>query len=51
MASPDDDLIVPLRPVLRKKQVKQVLSSDSDEPIIIEDDEPQVIKKESGPST
>lgn len=45
MASPDDDLIVPLRRVLRKKQVKPVLSSDSDDPIIIEDDEPQVIKK------
>jgi hypothetical protein len=46
MANSDDDLIVPLKRVLRKK-TKPIFSSDSDEPIIIDDDEepPKPIKK------
>jgi uncharacterized protein YlaI len=39
MENMDDDLIVPLKRVLRKKKPKVIVSSDSDDTIIIEDDD------------
>jgi hypothetical protein len=49
MENSDDDLIIPLKRVLRKKKVKTIVSSDSDETIIIDDDDedepPKPIKK------
>lgn len=39
MENMDDDLIVPLKRVLRKKTPKIIISSDSDDTIIIEDDD------------
>jgi len=51
MEDMDDDLIVPLKRVLRKKKAKIIVSSDSDETIIIDDDDDEEDEENKEPST